>query len=265
MLVGAATVVQDEQTCGLAGGRALAEDGCAHTAELIRVGVEPGRDNGAMEKPQLVIFDCDGVLVDSEVLSSALLAQTLTRHGLPTTLADAQRDYEGLLLRDIDTLARENLGSDLPDDWIELFQAERAEVFRRELQPVSGAGEAVESVVAAGVPVCVASQGMVEKTRLSLALTGLDRLFSEDLLFSAWLVERGKPFPDLFLHAAATLGVEPACCAVVEDSVSGVTGAVAAGMRAIGYAAHGDGATLRQAGAEVIGSMRAVPGVLGLE
>jgi HAD superfamily hydrolase (TIGR01509 family) len=218
-----------------------------------------------MEKPQLVIFDCDGVLVDSEALSSAVLAQTLTRYGLPTTLADAQRDYEGLLLRDIDARARAKLGKELPDDWIDLFQAERADVFRRELKPVSGAGEAVESVVAAGVPVCVASQGMIEKTRLSLELTGLDRLFSEDLLFSAWLVERGKPFPDLFLHAAATIGVEPGCCAVVEDSVSGVMAAVAAGMRAIGYAAHGDGAALREAGAEVVSSMRAVPGVLGLE
>jgi beta-phosphoglucomutase-like phosphatase (HAD superfamily) len=217
-----------------------------------------------MEKLQLVIFDCDGVLVDSEVISSTLLAQTLTGYGLPTTLADARRDYEGLLLRDIDARASAKLGRALPDDWIERFQAERAEVFRRELEPVSGAGEAVERVVAAGVPVCVASQGMIEKTRLSLELTGLDRLFSEDLLFSAWLVKRGKPFPDLFLHAAATMGAEPSRCAVVEDSVSGATAAVAATMRAIGYAAHGDGAELRKAGAEVIGSMRAVPGVLGL-
>lgn len=220
-----------------------------------------------MEKPQLIIFDCDGVLVDSEAISSAVLAQTLTRYGLPTTPAEAQRDYEGLLLRDIDARAGAKLGRALPDDWIELFQAERAEVFRRELEPVDGAGEAVERIVAAGVPVCVASQGTIEKTRLSLALTGLDRLFSEDLLFSAWLVERAKPFPDLFLHAAATIGVEPGRCAVIEDSVSGVTAALAAGMRAIGYSADGDGdgAKLREAGAEVVGSMRAVPGVLALE
>ncbi|HWF32545.1 MAG TPA: HAD-IA family hydrolase [Solirubrobacteraceae bacterium] len=215
-------------------------------------------------KPQLVIFDCDGVLVDSESISSTVLAQTLTSCGLPTTTADARRDYEGLLLRDIDARARAKLGGALADDWLERFQAERARVFRRELEPVSGAAEAVESIVADGVHVCVASQGTIEKTRLSLELTGLDRLFSEELLFSAWLVERGKPFPDLFLHAAATIGVEPSRCAVVEDSVSGVTAAVAAGMRTIGYAARGDGAELRQAGAEVVGSMRAVPGVLGL-
>jgi HAD superfamily hydrolase (TIGR01509 family) len=213
-------------------------------------------------KPQLVIFDCDGVLVDSESISSTVLAQTLTSYGLPTTTADARRDYEGLLLRDIDARARAKLGGALADDWLERFQAERARVFRRELEPVSGAAEAVESIVAAGVRVCVASQGTIEKTRLSLELTGLDRLFPEELLFSAWLVERGKPFPDLFLQAAATIGVEPSRCAVVEDSVSGVTAAVAAGMRTIGYAARGD--ELRQAGAEVVGSMRAVPGVLGL-
>jgi HAD superfamily hydrolase (TIGR01509 family) len=217
-----------------------------------------------MTKPQLVIFDCDGVLVDSEVISSTVLAQTLTSYGLLTTVAGARRDYEGLLLRDIDARARAKLGSALPDDWIERFQAERSEVFRRELEPVAGAGEAVEQIVAAGIPVCVASQGMIEKTRLSLALTGLDRLFSEDALFSAWLVKRGKPFPDLFLHAAATMGAEPSRCAVVEDSVSGVTAAVAAGMHALGYAADRDGRELRQAGATVVSSMRAVPGVLGL-
>jgi HAD superfamily hydrolase (TIGR01509 family) len=214
----------------------------------------------------LVIFDCDGVLVDSETISSAVLAQTLTGHGLPTALADARRDYEGLLLRDIDARAAAKLGRPLPDDWIERFQAERAEVFRRELEPVVGAGEAVEAIVAAGVPVCVASQGTIEKTRLSLALTGLDRLFSDDVLFSAWLVERGKPFPDLFLHAAETMGVQADHCAVVEDSVSGVTAAVAASMRVIGYAADGDGhaGALRNAGAEVVGSLGDVPALLGL-
>jgi HAD superfamily hydrolase (TIGR01509 family) len=216
--------------------------------------------------PGLVIFDCDGVLVDSETISSAVLARTLTGHGLPTTLVDARRDYEGLLLRDIDARAAAKLGRSLPEDWIERFQAERAELFRRELEPVAGAGEAIEAVVAAGVPVCVASQGKIEKTRLSLALTGLDRFFSDDVLFSAWLVERGKPFPDLFLHAAATMGVEASRCAVVEDSVSGVTAAVAAGMRAIGYSAEGDGhaGALREAGAEVVDSMGDVSALLGL-
>jgi beta-phosphoglucomutase-like phosphatase (HAD superfamily) len=215
--------------------------------------------------PRLVIFDCDGVLVDSEEISSAVLAQTLTRCGLPTTLDDARRDYEGLLLRDIDMRARAKLGGPLPEDWIERFQAERSEVFRRELEPVAGAGEAVERIVAAGVPVCVASQGMLEKTRLSLALTGLDRFFSDDVLFSAWLVERGKPFPDLFLHAAEAMGVQAGDCTVVEDSVSGVTAAVAAGMRVIGYSATGNGraGALRDAGAEVVGSMGDVPVLLG--
>jgi HAD superfamily hydrolase (TIGR01509 family) len=216
--------------------------------------------------PRLVIFDCDGALVDSETISSRVLAQTLTGHGLPTTLADARRDYEGLLLRDIDARVRAKLGRPLPDDWIERFQAQRAEVFGRELEPVVGAGEAVEAVLAAGVPVCVASQGTIEKTRLSLALTGLDRLFSDDVLFSAWLVERGKPFPDLFLHAAKAVGVEAKRCAVVEDSVSGVRAAVAAGMRVIGYAGDGDShpGALRDAGAEVVGSMGDVPALLGL-
>jgi len=114
------------------------------------------------------------------------------------------------------------------------------------------------------VAVCVASQGKLEKTRLSLELTGLRRLFGEDALFSAESVPRGKPHPDLFLHAAGTMGAEPAACAVVEDTPSGVTAAVAAGMRVIGYAADSDEAALRAAGAEIVHSLDEVPRLLGL-
>jgi HAD superfamily hydrolase (TIGR01509 family) len=214
---------------------------------------------------ELVIFDCDGVLVDSEAISSTVLAQSLSEHGLTTTPAEARRDYEGLLLRDIDARASAKLGRALPEGWLECFQRERADVFRRELEPIVGAGEAVEAITAAGVPVCVASQGKLEKTRLSLALTGLDRLFSENVLFSAWSVERGKPFPDVFLHAAEAMGVEADRCAVVEDSVLGVTAAVAAGMRVLGYAGSSTAEELCRAGAEPIDSIGEVPLRLGLQ
>src|SRR6202167_739684 len=213
---------------------------------------------------QLVIFDCDGVLVDSEVISNDVLARALTEQGLPTTLAQARRDYQGLLLGDIDSRARAKLGRPLAKDWLERYERDRAAVFRRELRAVPGAAETVKRIVAAGVPVCVASQGKLEKTRLSLRLTKLDGLFPEEVLFSAHSVARGKPHPDLFLHAAATMAVEPSRCAVVEDSPSGVTAAVAAGMRALGYAADSDEVALRRAGAETLLTLDELPVVLGL-
>ncbi len=213
---------------------------------------------------QLVIFDCDGVLVDSEVISNRVLARLLTDVGLPRTLAQTRREYQGLLLDEITTRTERALGRALPDDFLDRFQAERAEEFRRELRPVPGAAEIVRRVEAAGLLVCVASQGKLEKTRMTLALTGLDKLFRSDAVFSAYSVARGKPFPDLFLHAAATMGAQPAACAVVEDTPSGVTAGVAAGMRVLGYSGDSDEQALRAAGAEIVHSLDEVPTLLGL-
>jgi beta-phosphoglucomutase-like phosphatase (HAD superfamily) len=134
---------------------------------------------------QLVIFDCDGVLVDSEVISNDVLARALTAEGLPTTLVNARRDYQGLLLADIVLRAQEKLGRRLPEDWLERYERDRAEAFHRELRPVPGAAEAVQRISATGVIVCVASQGKLEKTQLSLGLTGLRDLFPGRALFSA--------------------------------------------------------------------------------
>lgn len=216
-----------------------------------------------MPRPRLVIFDCDGTLVDSEEISSEQLARSLTAHGLPTTTAEARRDYQGLLLGEIDACARAALGRPLPEGWLDDFERERAERFRRELRAVPGAAAAVRAVKAAGVGVCVASQGKLEKTQLTLGLTGLSELFAERQLFSAWSVARGKPHPDLFLHAAASMGAEPWECVVIEDAPSGIAAAMAAGMRAIGYAPGGGGAELLRAGAdEVLSSLEELPALL---
>ena len=215
-------------------------------------------------KPQLVIFDCDGVLVDSEAISNRVLARMLTDEGLPTTLAQSRRAYQGLLLGDIVARAQEALGHALPDDWAEVYERARDGAFSEDLRPVAHAAEAVQSVRAAGLAVCVASQGRLAKTRLSLGLTGLAPLFDEGALFSAESVPRGKPHPDLFLHAASTMGVDPARCVVVEDTPSGATAGTAAGMRVLGYAADSDEAALRAAGAEILWSMAEVPSRIGL-
>jgi HAD superfamily hydrolase (TIGR01509 family) len=215
-----------------------------------------------MQDLQLVIFDCDGVLVDSEKISNGVLARMLSAEGLPTTLAEARRDYQGLLLTEVFERARLKLGRALPEDLSSRYERERAEAFRRELEPVAGAAEAVERVSAAGVALCVASQGKLEKTKLSLDLTGLRRLFSDRALFSAWSVPRGKPHPDLFLHAAAEMSAEPAHCVVVEDTPSGVTAGVAAGMRVFGYAADSDETALERAGATTFDSLERLPELL---
>jgi HAD superfamily hydrolase (TIGR01509 family) len=213
---------------------------------------------------QLVIFDCDGVLVDSEAISNEVLARSLTEEGLQTTLAQARREYQGLLLAEVDSHAQAKLGRPLTEGWLERYERDRTAAFRRTLRAVKGANETVKRIAAAGVPVCVASQGKLEKTRLSLSLTKLDDLFPEDVLFSAHSVARGKPHPDLFLHAARTMGAEPPGSVVVEDTPSGVTAAVAAGMRVFGYAADSDEQALRRAGAETLLALDELPAALGL-
>jgi HAD superfamily hydrolase (TIGR01509 family) len=217
-----------------------------------------------MRELQLVIFDCDGVLVDSEVISNRVLARALTAEGLPTTLAEARRDYQGLLLDQIVARAQTKLGRSLPEDWLARYERDRAEAFHRELEPVQGAAEAVKRISAAGVAVCVASQGKLSKTRLSLGLTGLRDLFPAGALFSAWSVPRGKPHPDIYLHAASVMGTKPSRCVVVEDTPSGVRAAIAAGMRVMGYVADSDEQALRETGAEVLKSLHELPQLLGL-
>jgi beta-phosphoglucomutase-like phosphatase (HAD superfamily) len=211
-----------------------------------------------------VIFDCDGVLVDSEAISNAVLARMLTREGLPTTLEQARRSYQGPLLADVLASAERALGRALPEDLLVRYQHERDEAFRCELEPVAGAGETVERIMGAGIKVCVASQGALAKMRLTLALTGLEHHFPDGGRFSAEAVPRGKPFPDLFLHAASTMEVSPAECVVVEDTPTGVTAARAAGMRAVGLAADSDEASLRAADAEIIHSLAELPSLLNL-
>ncbi|MEA2354563.1 MAG: hypothetical protein QOD61_692 [Solirubrobacteraceae bacterium] len=224
-------------------------------------------DDGRVSDPvDLVIFDCDGVLVDSEPISGRVLAAALTAAGLPTTPAAARRQYQGLELADVVARVEARLAGSggLPDGWLAGFVEDRAAVFRSELRPVAGVAAAVARVKAAGIRVCVASQAGPEKMRLTLGLTGLDRLFPAGSIFSATAVARGKPFPDLFLHAAATMGVDPGRCVVVEDSPSGVAAALAAGMRALVYTADPPGPEPPDPAARPLASLSELPALLGI-
>jgi HAD superfamily hydrolase (TIGR01509 family) len=207
---------------------------------------------------ELVIFDCDGVLVDSDRISLRIQAEWITDLGLPTTYEDCVRDFLGLGVRGTERILTERLGRPLPEGWREGLDAAVRDAFRRELRAVPGVAEALDRIE---LPTCVASSGSHEKMRLTLGLTGLRDRF-EGRIFSADEVERGKPAPDLFLHAAASMGAPPERCVVVEDSPFGAAAARAAGMAALGYAPDDDGERLRAEGAHVFGSMAELPGLV---
>jgi len=206
----------------------------------------------------LVIFDCDGVLVDSEPESNRVFAEELRRLGLDIGYDEVCRRFIGLSTARCVEIISEELGQPVPPDFVERVQARTFAAFRDGLEPVQGVREMLRHITA---PVCVASSGEHEKMRLTLGLTGLLDRF-EGRLFSATEVPRGKPHPDLFLHAARRMGARPAGCVVVEDSVPGVRAARAAGMTALGYAGHGNGAELASAGARVFDDMVELPDLL---
>jgi HAD superfamily hydrolase (TIGR01509 family) len=212
----------------------------------------------------LVIFDCDGVLVDTESISSQEMARSIREAGLPISYEEVKATFKGESLVNMAVEVERRLGRALPDGWLNEFQARRAEAFKAGLRAVPGARAVVEAVFAAGLDACVASQASLAKMHLTLGLTQLRAFFSDDRLFSSHMVRYGKPAPDLFLHAAATMGHAPAACLVIEDGVSGVRAARAAGMRVIGYAADSDPDTLLNAGGELVYDMSEVAPIIGM-
>ncbi|MET7457017.1 HAD family hydrolase [Streptomyces sp. NPDC005574] len=202
----------------------------------------------------LVIFDNDGVLVDSEPISNRLLAAYLTELGHPTSYEDSIRDYMGSAMHRIHDLVQERTGQSLPADFDDTFHRRVFTAFEQELKPVPGVVGVLEKLAADGVPYCVASSGSHERIRVGHRTTGLDRWFDDARVFSAQDVGRGKPAPDLFLYAAARMGVEPARCVVVEDSPLGVRAAVAAGMDVVGFTAMTPADSLAGAG-QLFGDM----------
>ncbi|MFI8966705.1 HAD family hydrolase [Streptomyces sp. NPDC053493] len=185
----------------------------------------------------LVIFDNDGVLVDSESISNTILAGYLTELGHPTTYEESIRDYMGSAMHRVHELIEARTGRPLPDDFDARFHERVFAGFQRELEAVEGVEDVLKKLHEAGVPYCVASSGSHERIRVGHRKTGLDVWFPEEIVFSAEDVGRGKPAPDLFLHAAARMGVAPERCVVVEDSVLGVQAAIAAGMDVYGFTA----------------------------
>ncbi|MFC3577021.1 HAD family hydrolase [Streptomyces yaanensis] len=210
----------------------------------------------------LVIFDNDGVLVDSEPISNRLLAAYLTELGHPTSYEDSIRDYMGSAMHRIHDLVQERTGRRLPTDFDDVFHARVFAAFERELRPVAGAVEVLEKLATNGVPYCVASSGSHERIRVGHRTTGLDRWFDDSRIFSSQDVGRGKPAPDLFLYAAERMGVAPQKCVVVEDSPLGVQAAGAAGMDVYGFTAMTPAARLAGA-TQLFSDLGELPDLLG--
>lgn len=203
--------------------------------------------------PDLIIFDCDGVLIDSELIACGADAEELSRIGYPITVDEVVRRFAGVSTDRMYAEIEQELGRPLPPDLEDRIERRVLQRYREELQPIA---RTKETIAALAWPFCVASSSRPQKLNLGLAETGLFDLCHPNI-FSSALVDRGKPAPDLFLLAAEKMRVDPGRCIVIEDSVAGVTAARAAGMRGLGFVGgshcsreHGD--LLQQAGAELV-------------
>ena len=215
--------------------------------------------------PAAVLFDCDGVIVDSEGPTFTLLIQDLAAHGLALTLHQLETDYIGGTIETVAIRARA-AGAALPEDWVARFYARMYAMLETDAPLVPGILPVLEALDAKGVPFAVASNGTMRKMEITLGQHGLIPRFRAVL--SGQALGRPKPAPDVYLAAAAACGVAPADCVVIEDSAAGAQAALAAGMRCFGFAPHGRDAPparkLSALGVPLFPSMADLPGLLGL-
>ena len=216
--------------------------------------------------PALIIFDCDGVLVDSEPISLAMLTGALNDIGVGLDVETVRIRFAGTSMASIMEQIGREYPVTVPPGFVDDVKARTLLAFDTQLRALAGVREAIERL---DIPFCVASSSDPVRIAHSLRLTGLLPLFGGSL-FSSSMVARGKPAPDLFLHAAAQCGADPEECLVIEDSVPGVLAAGAAGMRVIGFTGGGhwhhdrSGSDLARAGAEkVFDDYRLFPGIIG--
>ena len=218
-----------------------------------------------MSSIALAIFDCDGVLVDSEPIVNRVHAGLLAACGFPIGEAELARRFCGIADAEMLATIEREWGRALPSFYAERVASLLEREYRRSLKPIAGVPEAVALLA---LPICVASSGTPERIRLGLETTGLLDHFAPNL-FSATMVAHGKPAPDLFLYAARKMAVRPEACVVIEDSPAGIEAAIAAGMTAIGFCGGSHcrpdhGAELRARGAAmVVGAMCELPATVG--
>lgn len=215
-------------------------------------------------RPAAVLFDCDGVLADSEGLQNRILAEEISALGWRMTAGEAERHFTGLSWAATVPLVQARLGpGSVPAEFLDNLIARVIHGLREELAPMPGALEAVGAIRVAGIPVAVASNSSraelsTKMARLGLAEAVRGRAFSTDD------VERPKPAPDMYRAAAAACGADPRACAVVEDSLAGARAGIAAGCRVLGLVHATSAAAFTAIGAEPFGAMAELPGLLGL-
>lgn len=214
-------------------------------------------------KPAAVLFDCDGVLVDSEPIAFALLGDELSAHGLPMTETEMKTLFLGGTMKQVAERARA-LGAGLAPDWVERFYDALYRRLAVGTPLIAGVEAVLDRLDAAAIPYAVGSNGTTRKmmTTLSQHPAVWDRV--KDRLFSGQELGHPKPDPRLYRTAAAALGVAPEACVVIDDSVAGCRGGIATGSRTLGFAPHDDGADLAETGAEVFHRMADLPGLIGL-
>lgn len=212
----------------------------------------------------LIIFDCDGVLVDSEPIAAQVMAETATAFGVPLTPQGCIERFTGMSMMRVRAELETELGHPLPDEFEAEVRARDVTAFQQSLRPIEDIATVLRAL---RTTKCVASSGAPEKIRFTLGLTGLLPLL-EPHLYSATMVTRGKPAPDLFLYAAKRMGHPPNACVVIEDSQAGVQAARAAGMTSLGFTGGGHcrpghDEHLRKAGAHLVFTrMAELPGLL---
>ena len=195
----------------------------------------------------MVIFDCDGVLVDSEAIGNRFIAEALTLAGIPISAEGALSKFLGGKLTQIKEDAEKQLGFSLPSNWVDEIYKKQFSEFRKNLKSISGIEDVLDVLERINTPVCVGSNGPLNKMEVSLGVTKLkDRFLGR--IFSADQVENPKPAPDLYLYCAAQMGGLPQHCLVIEDSPRGASAGVAAGMSVFGYTGGGDNSALKKVG-----------------
>jgi HAD superfamily hydrolase (TIGR01509 family) len=218
-----------------------------------------------MTRPEAVLFDCDGVIVDSEGPSFALFLEELALHGLPLTLDEFEAHYVGGTVETVATRARA-AGARLPDGWVGHFYDRMYAMLIAGVPLVRGVTEVLDRLDAAGVPYAMGSNGSLEKMEITLGQHGLMGRFRAVL--SGQGIGKPKPAPDVYLMAAQACGADPAACVVIEDSATGARAGLAAGMRVLGYAEHGANTPtaqqLRALGVPLFHRMEDLPGLLGI-
>lgn len=214
-----------------------------------------------MENLQCIIFDCDGVLVDTETIMISVLLQMADISETEMSIDEAVKEFSGRQILETIQMLEDRVGMPLSEDFEEKFRQRAYDEFRKGVKPIEG----VENILGSlQIPYCVASSGPREKIELNLGLTGLLRFFDATRIFSSYEIKSWKPDPGIFLYAAKSMGFKPSQCVVVEDSLAGVEAGIQGGFNVFAFANDHNAEELKSKGAMIFRKMDELPSLLGI-